>query len=274
MRFSVFASGSKANCTFIEAGSTRILIDCGLSCRQTEGRLRAAGIDPNSLDAILITHEHYDHVRGLETFARRWDIPVLANTATSHGLRGVTCDRHFVTGREFCVGTLTIAPVSIVHDAAEPVGFVIEGGGFRFGQFTDLGKVTPLVQAMAARLDALVLESNHDRELLWACDYPWPLKQRIASPYGHLSNHEAGELLGTVAHSGLQRVVLGHISENSNTPDHARAAAQRVLSELCMTERCTVELGSPYLSTTLVNLKSGASDAPEVIPELAVGASS
>lgn len=231
MRFSVLTSGSKANCTYLESGSTRILIDCGLSARQTEVRLRSLGIDPESLNAIIITHEHSDHINGVPVLSRRFKLPVYANAGTASFLRGVFALEKFVTGRRFSIGELTIAPFSIVHDAHEPVGFTIEGQGIKFSQATDLGKVTPLVRECLRGSNALVLESNHDHEMLQNCDYPWELKQRIASSHGHLSNDSSSALLAELVHSDLQHVVLGHLSENSNTPELALRAAQMQLSE-------------------------------------------
>ena len=223
MRFSVLSSGSKANCTFVECGSTRILIDCGLSGLQTEKRLLALGIDPKSLSAIVITHEHSDHIYGAHTMSRRYKIPVFANHETAKFMKKGYAQEEFVTGETFEIGKLALSPFSIAHDAADPVGFVIRGEGLKFGQATDLGKVTPLVRDALTQCHAIVLESNHDPEMLQECDYPWELKQRIASTHGHLSNHEAGTLISEVLHSDLLHVVLGHLSENSNRPDVARS---------------------------------------------------
>lgn len=231
MRFSVLTSGSKANCTYIESGTTRILIDCGLSARQTEIRLRTLGIDPQSLRAIIVTHEHSDHINGVPVMSRKFKLPVYANAGTSGFLRGVFALEKFETGRRFSIGELTIAPFSIVHDAHEPVGFTIEGQGIKFSQATDLGKVTPLVRESLRDSHAIVLESNHDHEMLQNCDYPWELKQRIASSHGHLSNESASGLLAELAHGDLQHVVLGHLSENSNTPELALSSARERLSE-------------------------------------------
>ncbi|MBN8548867.1 MAG: MBL fold metallo-hydrolase [Deltaproteobacteria bacterium] len=230
MRFSVLTSGSKANCTYVESGSTRILIDCGLSARQTEVRLRALGIDPASLDAIIVTHEHSDHINGVPVMSRRFELPVYANEGTSSFLRGVFALEKFVTGKSFSIGELNIAPFSIVHDAHEPVGFSIEGQGIKFSQATDLGKVTPLVREALRGSHAVVLESNHDHDMLQNCDYPWELKQRISSSHGHLSNESSSAFLAELLHGDLQHVVLGHLSENSNTPELALKAAQSQLS--------------------------------------------
>jgi phosphoribosyl 1,2-cyclic phosphodiesterase len=231
MRFSVLSSGSKANCTFIEGGSTRILIDCGLSGAQTEKRLRALGVEPSTLSAIIITHEHSDHIYGVHTLSRRYKIPVYANEATSQFLGKMHAKENFITGEAFSIGDLHISPFSITHDAAEPVGFVIQSEGLKFGQATDLGKVTPLVRESLSHCNALVLESNHDPLMLQECSYTWQLKQRISSAHGHLSNHDAGTLLAELLHDGLLHVVLGHLSENSNTPEVAHKTVSDYLGQ-------------------------------------------
>lgn len=244
MRFSVLTSGSKANCTFIESGDTRVLIDCGLSARQTELRLSALGIDAASIDAILVTHEHSDHIHGVSVMSRRFNIPVYANEATARFLRKVFAWEKFITGEKFCIGNFSVSPFSIVHDAQDPVGFTLESGGLKFAQATDLGRVTPLVREALRGAHAMVVESNHDQEMLMTCDYPWQLKQRISSSHGHLSNDTAGELLAESLHSDLQHVVLGHLSENSNTPELAlqtvrgQVPEERLSSVMCASIAC------------------------------------
>lgn len=229
MRFSVLTSGSKANCTFIESGDTRILIDCGLSARQTALRLGALGIDPNSLSAIVITHEHSDHIHGVPVMSRKFKLPVYANQDTARCIKGAFALETFNNGEKFSIGELEISPFSIVHDAVDPVGFTVEGRGIKFSQATDLGRITPLVREALRDSHAIVLESNHDHEMLQNCDYPWELKQRISSSHGHLSNDSASGLLSELMHSDLAHVVLGHLSENSNTPELALRAARGLL---------------------------------------------
>jgi phosphoribosyl 1,2-cyclic phosphodiesterase len=229
MRFSVLSSGSKANSTFIECGGTRILIDCGLSCRMLEGRLRLIDVDPESLDAILVTHEHSDHTRGIARFSKKYQLPVYANRSTKRHIGEAFAFEIFNTGEAFDVGEFSVSPVSITHDAVEPVAFIVRGGGLKFAQVTDLGRVTPLIRDSLQGCHSLVLESNHDKDMLWSCSYSWQLKQRISSSHGHLSNETAGQLLKEVLHSDLHHVVLGHISENSNTPEVAHQTALRCI---------------------------------------------
>lgn len=224
MKFAILSSGSKANGTYFESGGIRILIDCGLSARETERRLVGLGVQPGSISAILVTHEHSDHIYGIPVFSRKYKIPVFANVATSEMVGPVHGIEHFATGEPFSVGGLQINPFRIAHDAVDPVGFTIRSEGLKFTQVTDLGKVTPLVCDAVAGAHAVVLEANHDPEMLMSCGYPWVLKQRIRSSHGHLSNPEAAQLLFDLLHADLLHVVLGHLSENSNTPELARAA--------------------------------------------------
>jgi phosphoribosyl 1,2-cyclic phosphodiesterase len=251
MRFAVLASGSRCNCTYVEVGGTAFLIDCGLSARQAVLRMEALGIDPGSVKFILLTHEHSDHIAGVSTFSRRFKIPVFGNEGTLGAVKNVYGYETFVTGEAIAFATFRAEPFSIIHDAADPVGFRIEGDGMVFAQVTDLGRVTPLVQFMTRGAHALVLESNHDLEMLQNCDYPWELKQRISSTHGHISNDEAGQLLFDIAHSELRYVVLGHISENSNRPDMALAAAWQYL-RLAGARAAGIQdliCGSPYTGT-------------------------
>lgn len=221
MRFSVLSSGSRANCTFVESGNTRLLIDCGLSASRAAERLFQLGIDPSSIDALLVTHEHSDHICGVPAFSRKFDVPVFVNRATREFVSECEALEEFVTGENFCIGSLSVSPFSVPHDASDPVGFVVRAEGAKFVQCTDLGRVTRLVEDALSAANAVVIEANHDEDLLRQCGYPWVLKQRILSSHGHISNHTAGALLNTIRHPELFHVVLGHLSENSNTPDTA-----------------------------------------------------
>ena len=230
--FCVLASGSKANCVYVAAGDTKVLVDCGLSAREAAVRLGQHGIDADSICAIVITHEHSDHTSGVRVFSKRHRVPVYSNPATraaSRELAAVSPDKMkmFSTGTAFTVGALTFEPFSISHDAADPVGFRISCGNIVLGLVTDLGQVTTLVKERLSQVDALVLESNHDLQMLQDCSYPWELKQRIRSRNGHLSNICAGlmiEELSRRSTKSLQVAVAAHISENSNTPELALEA--------------------------------------------------
>lgn len=248
MRFSVLSSGSKANCTYIETEKTSILIDCGLSAKQVEQRLSILKIDPASIDAIVVTHEHRDHVFGIPVFSRRHEIPVFANHQTARQLPAVYSTEEFKTGQSFEIGDIGLYPFSIVHDAVEPVGFRVESAGEIFAQATDFGRVTPVVQRALRGAHSLLLESNHDEEMLWTCHYPWDLKQRISSSHGHLSNKSSSALLYELCHSDLLHVILGHISENSNTPELAFRSAE-IASEHVKLK--TLRCANPYQQTPL-----------------------
>jgi phosphoribosyl 1,2-cyclic phosphodiesterase len=229
MRFSVLSSGSKANCVFVEAGGVRLLVDCGLSGKQAEERLSEVGIDPATLDAIIVTHEHSDHINGVGTLSRRYKLPVYANCATMESISKPKAKEVFKTGDEFYIRDARIEPFSVVHDAADPVGFAIYASGLKLVICTDLGRVTTLVRQHLSGANAILLESNHDLEMLQSCSYTWELKQRIASTHGHLSNETAGQLIEEIMHPDLFHIVLGHLSENSNTPALALDTANRYL---------------------------------------------
>lgn len=230
MRFSVLSSGSKANATYVEGGGKRILVDCGLSGKQAELRLGEIGVDASTLDAIVVSHEHSDHINGVGTLSRRYNLPVFANEQTMQHISKPRGREIFTTGQRFCIGDLEIEPFSVVHDAADPVAFALYSEGSKLVLCTDLGRVTTLVREHLKGANAIVLESNHDQEMLQSCSYRWELKQRIASAHGHICNETAGQLLSEIAHPGLLHVVLGHISERSNTPTLALEAANKYLN--------------------------------------------
>jgi phosphoribosyl 1,2-cyclic phosphodiesterase len=219
VRISVLASGSNGNATVVEADGTCVLVDCGISCRQLVTRMDALGIDPKTIDAVLLTHEHDDHVKGLEVFLRRYPVPVLATSGTVAAMAAPPPEaRTLAPGREVRLGTVTVLPVPTSHDAREPVGFVLESAGHRVGFVTDTGVVTQLLAERLAGCHTLLLECNHDRDMLRMGPYPWPLKQRIASRTGHLSNEQSRGALEQLVHSGLDVVVGMHLSQTNNDP--------------------------------------------------------
>ncbi|WP_188554095.1 MBL fold metallo-hydrolase [Edaphobacter dinghuensis] len=311
MRMTVLASGSKGNSTVISSSRTRVLVDAGLSCREILKRMALAGEDPATLDAILITHEHIDHVSGLAVLARRLNIPVYFTepthrawvrmvtprttmtyakwldhiqqekearaAAVAQGTSGVendtnpdaprpafedvgstaadttqapisleaACDpapatksnpahlpavEYFHSGTSFSIGDLDITPFTIPHDAVDPCGFVFSAEGIRMAVATDLGYMPPNVKAALKRIDALLLESNHDLEMLRDGPYPWSVKQRVLSRVGHLSNHATAEFLSNDYDGGASYIVLGHLSESNNAPELARIAAEQALA--------------------------------------------
>jgi phosphoribosyl 1,2-cyclic phosphodiesterase len=302
VRFTVLASGSKGNSTVVTGGRTRVLVDAGLSCRELLRRMKQAGEHPETLDAIVVTHEHQDHINGLAVIARRLGIPVYFTEATHRAwMRWLTprrqmtyaqwleqCRRqaaerqgevestaeaapeegfaaeegepgepetqaacepgaappsrkadptwlpaveYFEAGRPFAIGDLSVSPFTIPHDAADPVGFVFAAEGIRMAVATDLGYVTPNVKAQLKKLDLLLLESNHDLEMLRDGPYPWSVKQRVLSRVGHLSNEAAAEFLLSGYDGQAAYVILAHLSESNNLPELARVAAERALAD-------------------------------------------
>ena len=233
MRFCTLACGSKANATLVEIGATRILIDCGLGPRILAKRLADAGVEPSSVDAVVVTHEHIDHMKGLAQAVAKWHWPVVSTTGTLAGLRDVPMDRQrpLGYGASFTIGECVVELVAVPHDAAQPAAVVVTStrSGARLGVTTDLGHVPESLCAAFDRLDFLVLESNHCEEMLRNGPYPPFLQARIASDRGHLSNRQTGALLQRVAHAGLRQVLLAHLSQQNNAPAVALEAAAGVL---------------------------------------------
>ncbi len=293
----MLASGSKGNSMVVSSSRTRILVDAGLSCRELFKRMRAAEEDPSTLDAILVTHEHQDHIHGLAVTARKLNIPVYFTESTHRAwmrwmkpekrmtyadwlaqrqrataetqaeapvhpamaaapidedeaeepaecvaaegdgseAKQDTCRlpgvEFFQAGVNFCVGDIAVTPFTIPHDAADPVGFVFAAEGIRIGLATDLGYVPANVQRQLRNCDVLMIESNHDLEMLRDGPYPWSVKQRVMSRVGHLSNEATADFLEKSYDGGAAYVVLAHLSESNNLPDLARVAAERALRE-------------------------------------------
>jgi phosphoribosyl 1,2-cyclic phosphodiesterase len=238
MRFAVLGSGSAGNATVLECGNTRILIDAGLSAKQLCLRLSGLGIDPDSLSGILLTHEHGDHVRGLKNFLKKHPTPIYATAETAHVVReqeiGEATWKTFEAGQAFALDHLAIQSFAIQHDAVDPVGFVVDSRGLRFGLLSDAGFVTSSMIHHLRGLSALFVEANYDDELLELdMKRPWSIKQRIASRHGHLSNVQVEALLREIAHAELLQIVFGHLSSDCNCP-------KKVISRLA---NCLAELG-------------------------------
>ena len=234
MRFASLGSGSEGNALVIEVGDTRVLVDCGFRVRDTVARLARLGVAADSIDAILVTHEHADHIGGVAGFAARYRVPVWLTFGTLEmaGERFARLPQvyGFDSHDVFAVGMVEVRPFPVPHDAREPVQFVVGDGVHRLGILTDIGVTTRYVEASLSGCDALVLECNHDLGMLEGGDYPWPLKQRIASRLGHLHNEAAAALLAALDTSRLLHVVAAHLSQQNNTPDKARAALSKALN--------------------------------------------
>lgn len=238
MKVTVLGSGSAGNATLVEAGDVRILIDAGFSGRDLERRLCAVDVDPASVNAVVITHDHGDHTRGMGVLARRFRIPLYltprTHTACAAMLNGSETVHMYGSTAPFRLGALEVRPFLTVHDAADPVAVTVRNidSGAKLGIATDLGRPSAAVRAELAGCHMLVLEANHDDALLWSGPYPWSVKQRIASSHGHLSNRAAAELARELFHSGLSNVVLAHLSEHCNNAELASDAVGAALSRM------------------------------------------
>lgn len=232
MRVCLLGSGSKGNAIYVESRGCRILIDAGFSARELGNRLGAIGTEGDDLDALFMTHEHGDHCRGMGPLARRHRLPVYVHHRTYKelGRCGVIDDvREFEAGDAITLGDIQVTSFPITHDAAAPVGYVIETSEGKIGVATDLGIATRLVAERLKGCRVLVMESNHDEAMLRDGPYPWHLKQRIRSNHGHLSNLASAQLLQGLLWEGLEAVFLAHLSEVNNTPFLAEACARDVL---------------------------------------------
>ena len=234
MRFASLGSGSEGNALLVEVGRTRVLMDCGFGLRDTVSRLERLGVSPEQLDGIVVTHEHGDHIGGVARLARKFDLPVWL----THGTLGsqpkafadIACINEIAPQHVFSIGDIEITPYPVPHDAAEPVQFVFSDGARRLGVLTDTGCGTPHIEEMLSGCDALVLECNHDSDMLMNGDYPYSLKQRVGGRYGHLNNQEAASILSRLDMSRLQHLVAAHLSRKNNTPELAVRALCGVLA--------------------------------------------
>jgi phosphoribosyl 1,2-cyclic phosphodiesterase len=233
MKFCVLGSGSKGNCTLVESGSTTILIDAGFSGKEIRRRLALINRSPEELTAIMVTHEHGDHISGVGVLSRRCNLPVYANCGTHHAsesrVKKLYKRVEFGTGECFVVDDLEVHPFRISHDTADPVGFVVSDGDSAVAYCTDTGRVTKLIGHHVSKCQALILEANHDPQMLMDGPYPMPLKQRVRSNQGHLANGDAARFLADLLNSSLQYVVLAHLSETNNLPEIALARVRQEL---------------------------------------------
>lgn len=231
MRFASLGSGSHGNATLVEAGGTRLMIDCGFSCKETEKRLQQLEVTPDGIDAILVTHEHSDHIAGVARYSRRHGTPVWMTPGTEAVHQGgdVAKMNLFSSHQPFRIGEITIQPFPVPHDAREPCQFVFSDGRHRLGLLTDTGSITRHMVEALEGLDALILEFNHDPDMLADGPYPPGLKARVGGDFGHLSNGQAADLLGRLDLRRLKLLVAAHLSEKNNHPDLAREHVEAVL---------------------------------------------
>lgn len=256
MKFSVLGSGSRGNCVFVESGSTAILVDGGFSGKEIGLRLAYIGRDISCLKAVFVTHEHHDHISGVGVISRRCRVPVFANEGTYRGA-GKTLKKlfrydEFETGDTTIFEDLQVRSFAISHDTADPVGFVIDNGTARLGICTDTGISSRLISRRLSDCDGLVVEFNHDPEMLKTGPYPQALKQRVKSSHGHLSNGDGAKLLETVIHDRLQHIVLAHLSETNNLPEIAYTAAEKAI--LGRLDLSTLSISEQQIPTRLFEL--------------------
>ncbi len=238
----VLASGSRGNSTVVSSSRTKILVDAGLSCRETFRRMQMVGESPTALSAIVISHEHSDHVTGLCTLAKKLRIPVYMTGSAHQAFEKTEHDperegpalkhcEYFKSGHAFQIGDIAVMPFTIPHDSADPVAFTFKVEGIKVGVVTDLGYMPYSVVQHIRGCDVLMIESNHDLEMLRIGPYPWSVKQRVMSRLGHLSNDALAEFIRSEYDGGAAFVVLAHLSEHNNHPELARTAAERALSD-------------------------------------------
>ena len=232
MRFASLGSGSRGNALLVEAGNTRVLIDAGFGPREMSRRLERLGLAAGAVDAVLVTHEHSDHIGGVFACARRFDWAVLLTHGTLAACRDDGANAHITiidSHESLSLGDICVHPFPVPHDAREPVQFVLADGAKRLAVLTDAGHVTPHMVAMLDACDALVLECNHDAQMLAQGNYPAALKRRIGGPWGHLDNGAAASLLSQIGRASLRHVLAAHLSEENNCPALAQAALSTVL---------------------------------------------
>lgn len=235
MRVTVLGSGSAGNATLVDSDGVSILVDAGFSGRDLENRIRLTGLEPDRLTAIVITHDHGDHTRGMGVLARRFGVPLYLTRRTAAACRdllnGEEAIREYASSQPFRIGPFDIRPFVTVHDAADPVAVTVQHAetGTRLGVATDLGRPGAAVRASLAGCHMLVLEANHDDALLWNGPYPWSVKQRIASSHGHLSNRASAQLVRELMHPGLVAIALAHLSEHCNDAGLAVDVVARAL---------------------------------------------
>lgn len=229
--FASLGSGSNGNSTLVRVDDTLVLVDAGFSARSITTRLAAAGINAADLSAIIVSHEHSDHVKGVGVLSRRFELPVWLTRGTYRRLKDqkLAAVEFIHPHGSFCIGDAKITPFPVPHDAAEPCQYIIGDGSKKLAIATDMGFATPYVQQLLSDVDALLLEANYDFNMLQSGPYPYALQNRIDGRFGHLSNDQSARLAADIEHPGLQRLFLGHLSENNNTP---RSALESVASRL------------------------------------------
>ncbi|MDO3384089.1 MBL fold metallo-hydrolase [Gilvimarinus algae] len=258
MRIASLGSGSQGNATLLEWRGGALLIDCGFSVKEALARLERLGYSAGELSAVLVTHEHSDHIKGVAALARRFTLPVYMTPGTYHSRNhGMLPHLQLIEGYQpFAIGDLKVEPVAVPHDAREPAQFVFEADGLRVGVLTDLGSISPHVEQSYQGCDALVLEANHDPRMLAGGPYPPSLKQRVGGPWGHLSNQQAAGFLKRLDTARLQHLVIAHISQKNNTLELAREAIEPVSAEVANVIYACQNEGFGWLDVSVLGVES------------------
>ena len=261
LKFCSLYSGSSGNSLFVETPTTKLLIDAGESSKKIENALTNLNIDANNIDGILVTHEHIDHIKGLGTFAKKFNIPVYANKETWDAMPEVaqkiepSCQNNFIPYEKFDIGDFKVLPFQIPHDAANPCGFNLFYGDQKISIATDLGHMDTKLIKYLEESEFVLLEANYDPNILKCSKYPYTLKQRIAGPNGHLSNEMAGKTISYLLKSGLSKVMLGHLSKENNFPE---LAYQTVVDELCNNNfdenKISISVANRHMPSNIVNI--------------------
>jgi phosphoribosyl 1,2-cyclic phosphodiesterase len=252
VRVCVLGSGSKGNCTLLATEKTRLLIDAGLSCRETYARLATVGERTDGLNAVVISHEHTDHINGLRVLALDGNLPIYISRPTCEVVSWESkIDRfeHFAAGEKFSIGDIEITPFSVPHDAVDPVAFTFDAQGIRISLVTDLGYVSEVVKQRVKGCHCLIFESNHDLDMLKVGPYPWYVKQRVMSRHGHLSNNATATFLAEDFDGLAQVLVLAHLSETNNHPEIARLSAEQALAQRTRGENTKLHLANQTTPT-------------------------
>lgn len=253
-------SGSTGNSFFVETDTTKILVDCGESAKKITNALSLIGINIGDIDAIIITHEHSDHVKGLGTVSRKYNIPVYANKETWNAMPAqmekmdINNIFYFINSEEFIIGDLKVLPFSTPHDAANPCGFNMFFENSKISVATDIGHMTPEILHTLENSSFIMLESNYDPEVLKCSSYPYPLKQRIAGPNGHLPNYIAGQTISHLMGTGLKTVMLGHLSKENNFPELAYKTVVDEIISANMSNNINLSVATRYDPTPLINI--------------------
>lgn len=226
MKFASLGSGSSGNATLVSSSTTTVLVDCGFGVRETDRRLSRLNISPQEISALVVTHEHSDHMKGVGAFSRKYQCPVFMSHGTyvSRDYGKIPCIEFISSGNPFTIGDLSVLPVTVPHDAREPLQFIFENNNLRLGVLTDLGSVSEYVIQAYRNCDALLLEANHDSRMLASGPYPPSLRSRVGGQWGHLNNQQTAALLAELNLQRLQHLVVGHISRQNNTVELAKSA--------------------------------------------------